>query len=65
MPEAHWFLSLIGAERKIAAWREYDSEARPHSALQGMAPADFARQCVVGATSAHSEEPEISNFERS
>jgi putative transposase len=61
---AHWFLSLEDARRKIAVWREYYNEARPHSALQWMTPAEFARQCEPRADSAHPEEPEISNSER-
>ncbi len=43
---AHWFLSLEDVRRKIEVWREYYNEARPHSALQWMTPAEFARQCV-------------------
>jgi putative transposase len=58
---AHWFLSLVDARRKIEVWREYDNEARPHSALQRITPAEFARQCAVRADSAHSEEPEFSS----
>ena len=61
---AHWFLSLADARRKIEAWREYYNEARPHSALQWMTPAEFARQCKSRADSAHPEEPEISTSER-
>jgi putative transposase len=58
---AHWFLSLADARRKIEVWREYYNEARPHSALQWMTPAEFARQCADRANSAHPEEPEISS----
>lgn len=29
---AHWFLSLADARRKIEVWREYYNEARPRSA---------------------------------
>lgn len=56
---AHWFLSLEDARRKIEVWREYYNEARPHSALQWMTPAEFARQCTDRAGSARSEEPEF------
>ena len=31
---AHWFLSLEDARRKIDDWRQYYNEVRPHSALQ-------------------------------
>lgn len=41
---AHWFLSLNDAKRKIEAWRRYYNEVRPHSALQWATPAEFARQ---------------------
>jgi len=61
---AHWFLSLEDARRKIEVWREYYNEARPHSALQWMTPAEFARQCIDRADSAHPEEPEFSNQDR-
>ena len=30
----HWFLSLEDARSKIADWRRYYNESRPHSALQ-------------------------------
>jgi putative transposase len=49
----HWFLSSDDAQRKIDAWRrDYapkevplgDNELHPHSALQRMEPAEFARQ---------------------
>jgi putative transposase len=32
---ANWFLSLDDAKAKIAAWRTYYNESRPHSALTG------------------------------
>ena len=41
---AHWFLSLDDARRKIEDWRRYYNETRPHSALQWATPAEFARQ---------------------
>ena len=39
---AHWFLSLEDARRKIDEWRQYYNEMRPHSALQWATPAEFA-----------------------
>ncbi|CAG9247707.1 hypothetical protein BDI4_210027 [Burkholderia diffusa] len=56
---AHWFLSLEDARRKIEVWREYYNEARPHSALQWMTPAEIARQCTDRADPARPEEPEF------
>jgi putative transposase len=41
---AHWFLSLDDAKRKIEAWRRYYNEARPHTALDWATPAEFARR---------------------
>lgn len=58
---AHWLSSLEEARRKIEVWREYYNEARPHSALQWMTPAEFARQCTDRADLARPEEPEFSN----
>ncbi|MCG1040964.1 transposase, partial [Mycetohabitans sp. B7] len=56
--------SLEDAKRKIETWRQYYNEVRPHSALQWMTPAEFARQCRTRADSAYPEEPEISTLER-
>lgn len=61
---AHGFLSLEDARRKIEAWREYYNEARPRWALKWMTPAEFARQRKSRADSAHPEEPEISTLEQ-
>ncbi|MBR7960408.1 transposase, partial [Burkholderia vietnamiensis] len=58
---AHWFLSLEDARRKIEVWREYYNEARSHSALQWMTPVEFASQCNDRADPARPEEPELSN----
>jgi putative transposase len=46
----HWFTSLAQARAVIAAWRQeydrrkspWDNEARPHSALNYLSPAEFA-----------------------
>ncbi|SIT48331.1 hypothetical protein BN2476_630120 [Paraburkholderia piptadeniae] len=61
---SHWFLSLEDARCKIDVWPEYYNEARPHSALQWMTPAELARQQACRANSAHPTEPDISNSER-
>lgn len=47
---AHWFLSLADAQSKIGDWRTYYNEVRPHSALQWMTPAEFARQARKSAS---------------
>ncbi len=61
---AHWFLSLADAQRKIEAWRRYYNETRPHSALGWATPAEFARQARLAAESTVSPESEISNSDR-
>jgi putative transposase len=38
----HWFLDLADARRIIAAWREDYNTRRPHSALGGRTPEEFA-----------------------
>ncbi len=43
---AHWFLSLDDARRKIEAWRAFYNEARPHTALSWLTPSEFARRTV-------------------
>ena len=41
---AHWFLSLEDAAEKIETWREEYNEYRPHSSLNDLTPAEFARR---------------------
>jgi putative transposase len=38
----HWFTSLADARLKIARWRVDYNQARPHSSLGAMTPAEFA-----------------------
>lgn len=38
----HWFTTLAHARVVIAAWRQDYNEARPHSALHYLSPAEFA-----------------------
>jgi putative transposase len=38
----HWFTSLAQARAVIGAWRQDYNEARPHSALSYLCPAEFA-----------------------
>ncbi len=40
----HWFLSLEDAKRKIESWRLSYNSDRPHSALDGFTPLEFAMQ---------------------
>jgi len=43
-----WFLSLPDARRTIAAWRESYNTARPHRALKGCTPSEYAaEQCKL------------------
>ena len=49
MSERHWFLSPADAVREIGAWREYYSEARPHSALEWSTPAEYAHRAPLAA----------------
>ncbi|KHK49130.1 transposase [Ralstonia sp. A12] len=60
----HWFLSLEDARSKIADWRRYYNESRPHSALQWATPAEFARQARKNASTDDSTTPEISTSAR-
>jgi putative transposase len=41
---ANWFTSLSDARRKIENWRQDYNEQRPHSSLNYLPPAQFARQ---------------------
>jgi transposase InsO family protein len=38
----HWFLDLQDAQRIIEAWRMDYNTARPHGALDGRTPEEFA-----------------------
>jgi putative transposase len=40
----HWFESLKDATETIEAWRTDYNESRPHTSLNDMTPAEFARQ---------------------
>jgi putative transposase len=41
---ANWFTSLGDAGRKIESWRLDYNQQRPHSSLEYMPPAEFARE---------------------
>jgi len=43
---ANWFTSLSDARRKIETWRQDYNEQRPHSSLNYLPPAEFARAAV-------------------
>ncbi len=38
----NWFLSLEDAREKVEAWRVHYNTDRPHSALENLAPEEFA-----------------------
>jgi putative transposase len=40
---ANWFTSLSDARRKIESWRQDYNQQRPHSSLNYLPPAEFAR----------------------
>jgi len=44
---AHWFLSVADAQRKVDAWRWDYNHRRPHSSLGGQVPAEFAQRCAA------------------
>ncbi|WP_258549896.1 transposase, partial [Klebsiella pneumoniae] len=60
----HWFLSLDDARSKLAGWRRYYNESRPHCALQWVTPAEFACQARKNASTDDSPTPEISTSGR-
>jgi putative transposase len=41
---ANWFTSVSDARRKIALWRQDYNQERPHSSLNYLSPAEFARK---------------------
>lgn len=60
----HGFLSLKDARSKIADWRRYYNESRPHSTSQWATPAELARQARKTASTGESTTPEISTSGR-
>ena len=42
----NWFTSLSDARRKIETWRQDYNQQRPHSSLNYLSPAEFARTAV-------------------
>ena len=49
----HWFMTLDDAGQKIEAWRRDYNEARPHSSLGNMTPAQFASRPASTAVATH------------
>jgi len=47
---AHWFMSLGDAQKKVDVWRWDYNHRRPHSALGGAAPSEFAKRCAPSAS---------------
>jgi putative transposase len=43
---ANWFTSLSDARRKVETWRLDYNQQRPHSSLDYLPPAEFARQAA-------------------
>ena len=58
---AHGFLSLEDARDKIEAWRKDYNQSRPHTALDWLTPAEFARRSGLQPATAGVKEPEISS----
>ena len=48
---AHWFLSMAHARQTIEHWRNDYNTVRPHSALGGQAPEEFARAFTTNGES--------------
>ena len=46
------FASAAHARASAAAWREDYNDYRPHSSLDGLPPAEFARRCAASASAA-------------
>ena len=46
----NWFPNLFDARRRIAAWKREYNELRPHSSLQYLTPAEFARGVTSPST---------------
>jgi putative transposase len=61
---AHWFLSLEDARRKIDEWRKHYYQMRPHSAVQWATPAEYAGQARENAVPGRPIESEISILDR-
>jgi putative transposase len=63
----HWFLDLADARRIIAAWRQDYNTRRPHSALGGRTPEEFAKvtagRSPAEPARADNEDKEIKNEE--
>jgi len=45
---AHWFVTLADARRKIEAWRRDYNDERPHSSLGYLTPRQFAETVHIG-----------------
>ncbi len=55
----NWFLSLEDARSKIEAWRIDYNEFRPHSSLEDLTPAEFARPGPRGSKPSNGPENHI------
>ena len=61
---AHWFLSLADAQKKLEDWRKYYNEERPHGAI-GQQAADYVAESRWRSQPATVTEPENSTLRRS
>ncbi len=56
------FSNAAHARASAAAWREDYNEYRPHSSLDGLPPAEFARRCAASAPAAPPLQQHSDNF---
>ena len=61
---AHWFLTLADARKKLEDWRRYYNEERPHGAI-GHKTADHVAESRWRSQPATVKEPENSTLRRS
>jgi putative transposase len=55
---AHWFMLLGDAQKKVDAWRWDYNHRRPQSALGGEAPSESAKRCAPSTSATlQSSEP--------
>jgi putative transposase len=54
----NWFTDLADAREKIAGWRQDYNQARPHSALAYLTPAEFAQRSAASSGCARMAPPD-------
>jgi putative transposase len=60
----HWFASVAEAQRLIEAWRVDYNTVRPHSALHGATPAQFADSLCEGSPAQTPARPDWKNRDK-